>query len=518
MMDNMFSNKWFVRFISLCIAIMLFMMINMNNNVSNQASVLPDQEDSTFELEDVELIVDYDEENYSATATTPDELVVQLSGSQTSLTLFQLSNTSYEVYVDVEGLGPGEHQVPIENRNFPADLEVAVSPEYATVVVEDLESVSYPVEIELTNEDEAEETYQADDFTVTPANVTVQAGSSVHESINEVSAFVDVSGAAGTIEGEKDVVAYDNQGNEMNVQIEPEAVNVSMGEEGTSAEVPITLTREGTPQDGVSVAALNPSQEEALVSAPQDVLDNLDTIEAPVDLSGIGEEGGTIEVTLPVPEGADAVQPETIEVEVEIGEGGATSFSNIPINIENVPEGQTVQWESPADGAMNVSVEGAADSLEGLDAGDISLSADWQEGGNTAPGTAKTLTLQASGPDNINVSPASSEVTVSTVENEAESGGAAEESEGPDEAPTAPETEEDGQGTPENPEEPSPEPSPEQPEEETPVEESPAEPDNTEEPDNDPNGVESSENEEDTTGSVQTNQTDNENEGEIDNG
>lgn len=519
MMDNMFSNKWFVRFISLCIAIMLFMMVNMNNNVSNQASVLPDREDSTVELDDVELVVDYDEESYSATATTPDDLIVQLSGSQTSLTLFQLSNTSHEVFVNAEELGPGEHQVPIENRNFPADLEVSVSPEYATVVVEELETMSYPVEVELTNEDDTEETYQTDDFSVTPGSVDIQAGSSVHESINAVSVFVDVSGAANTIEGEKEVVAYDNQGNELDIQIEPEAVNVTMGEEGgTSAELPITLVREGTPENGASVTALTPSEEEALVSAPQDVLDSLDTIEVPVDLSAVGEEGGLIEVDIPLPEGVEAVQPETIEVEVEVGEGGTAAFSNIPINIENVPEGRTVQWESPADGAMNVSVEGTADSVDGLNAGDISLSADWQEGGSTESGAAKTLTVQASGPDNIEVFPDSSEVTLSTVDNNEESEGGPEESENPDGTETEPETPEADPADPASPEEPQPEPSPEQPEEENPVEESPEEPDTTEEPDNGSNGVESSENNSDTTGSAETNQTENENEGEIDNG
>src|SRR5699024_5492023 len=115
---------------------------------SNQPSMFSNQEESTHTLTDVEVEVIYDDEQY-AVVNMEETVNVKLTGTQTSIMLFQLSRPSYEVYVDLEDRGEGVHNVPIEHRNFPTDLQVSITPSYMSVELQELEEVSYSVETEL---------------------------------------------------------------------------------------------------------------------------------------------------------------------------------------------------------------------------------------------------------------------------------------------------------------------------------------------------------------------------------
>ncbi|WP_158738454.1 YbbR-like domain-containing protein [Alteribacillus sp. YIM 98480] len=407
-MDKLFNNHWFVKFVSLLIAVMLYMMVNMNN-ISNQPGVLPDNnDDSSYTIKDVEVNAYYDEENYEV-VELEETVDVELRGPQTSIMLFQLSRPAYEVYVDLEDRGAGVHNVRLEYRDFPADLDVSITPRFVSVELQQLETVSYPVEAEVMNKEETAEGYTLGGAKVTPSEVDVKASPSVHDQIASLKAFVDAEGADERVESESEVVAYDQNGNELDVPINPETVEVEVPITSPFQKVPINLSREGTLPDNLSIEALNMDPTETTIFGPLPDIKDISNVEAILDLSEI-EGDGLIEVDLIYPEGVEHIQPETVEVEVEVGEREETAFEEIPIEVENIPEDYSFEITDPDQGVSDVTIYGSSAVLENINKEDITLIADWEDG--EEEGNLQTLPVLSSGPSEVNIEPEVHEIEV----------------------------------------------------------------------------------------------------------
>lgn len=377
--------------------------------MSNQPGVLPDNNDeSTHVINDVEVQAYYDEEAYDVVAMQ-ETVDVELTGTQTSILLFQLSRPSYEVFVDVNGREAGVHNVRVEYRDFPADLDVSVTPRFISVEKEKLESVSYEVEADLLNRDQAEDGYTLGGAKVSPSEVTLKAPPSTHEKIETVKAFVDVEGADGRVTSESEVVAYDQNGNEVDVEIEPESVDVEVPVISPFRDVSVQLSREHSLPDGLSVESLNINPAEVTIFGPLEVIEDINAVEATIDISQI-EEDDTFEVDIVPPEGVERVQPETVEVEVDVGETEETALGQVPISVENVPEDVSYDVISPETGRTNVTISGVTQVIETITAEDITLTADWE--GREDDGSTYTLPVEAEGPANVVVQPAVDELEV----------------------------------------------------------------------------------------------------------
>lgn len=399
-MDKLFSSHWFVKFVSVAIAVMLYMMVN-TNSVGNQPSMLMNQEESTFMLQDVEVEVIYNDEEY-AVVDMEETVNVKLTGSQTSIMLFQLSRPSYEVYVDLEDRGEGVHNVPIEYRDFPTDLQVSITPSYMSVELQALEDVTYPVEVELQNRKAAAEGYTFGTPKVEPSEVVVTAPRAVHQQMESVKAFVDVSGADERIETEVEVFAYDIHGTLLEFPIEPETVQVTVPVTEPFKKVPINLSREGILPNNLSITSLNLNPTEVTIYGKLDVIEEIHSVEAVIDVSEIDRDS-VVEINVNPPEGVSSLYPETVEVEIEVGERERLTLENVPIAIENVPERYSVEWLKPENGRMDITIHGAKNILESLDMDDISLFVDWND--RESDGNKVRLPVFSRSPAEIRIEP-----------------------------------------------------------------------------------------------------------------
>lgn len=399
-MDKLFSSHWFVKFVSVVIAVMLYMMVN-TNSLSNQPSMFSNQEESTHTLTDVEVEVIYDDEQY-AVVNMEETVNVKLTGTQTSIMLFQLSRPSYEVYVDLEDRGEGVHNVPIEHRNFPTDLQVSITPSYMSVELQELEEVSYSVETELKNRKEAADGYTFGTPKTKPSEVVVTAPRAVHQQMGSVKAFVDVAGVDERIETEAEVFAYDKNGTLLEYPIEPETVQVTVPVTEPFKKVPINLSREGNLPNDLSITSLNMNPTEVTVYGDLDILEDIHAVEAVIDVTEIDNDD-VIELNVNPPEGVTRIHPETVEVEIEVGERDSLTIEDVPITLENVPEHYSVEWTNPENGRMDMIVHGAKNILDSLDLDEISLFVDWED--RDSEGDEETFPVRARGPAEIRIEP-----------------------------------------------------------------------------------------------------------------
>ncbi|SDW58891.1 YbbR domain-containing protein [Marinococcus luteus] len=413
-MDKLFANKWFVRFLSLAFAVMLYLIVNMDPTVNN-AGVGPDGEDQTYTIEDVNITPEYNEEEYAVTNMT-ENADVTLSGSQTAIMLFRLSRSdSYELYLDMQNLGAGTHNVQVSHRDFPTDLEVTPSPEYATVTLEEREETTFPLETQILNEEQNEE-FSFGNPTVSPEEVTVSGAGTVIEQIDRVVAQVDVSEADGDINGNFPIVALDAEGNELDVNTEPQEASVELSADAPSKEVPVNVERTGSLNTGAAISEVIASDEEVTIYGSEEAVQNTDSINAALDLNEV-DESGTYELDVQLPEGIQRTNPEELSASVTVAGEEQATLENVPISIVNLPSGASTSWVAPSSGQMDVQIYGEAGALEGVSAEDITLEALWSGSGSSNE-ESYTLPVEASGPEGIQVSPARDDVEVSLQQEE----------------------------------------------------------------------------------------------------
>jgi YbbR domain-containing protein len=394
-MDKLFNSHWFVKIISFFIALMLFTMVNIDN-MASQPGVLPSISPASYTLEDVELSVYYDEENYAITDKT-EHVQVNLKGPQSSLTLFQLTRPSYEVFVDVRERGEGVHTLSVQHRNFPSDLSVSIVPQYVRVELQDKQTVSFPVQVDIINSSEVEEGYTVGTPIVSPLNVDVTAARSLVAEVHEVKAYVDVAGADRAIEETTPVRLYDEDGNELTLSVDPQVVDVKVPITSPNRTVPGKVTRTGELPDGVSINEVRIEPEELTVYGPRDVIDRMNVVEVgTLDLSQL-TESQTIEMEVPIPPGVERVTPETVSVSVSISTEEEQEFTDIPVEVIGGRDGEEITFNGDETRELAITARGAEQLLAKLTETDIQAFVDVSD----LSSGEHEIEVQINGPPNI---------------------------------------------------------------------------------------------------------------------
>lgn len=393
-MDKLFNSIWFVRILAFFIALMLFIMVNQDN--VGTPSLLPEVTNAPYTIEDQPLEVFYDETRFEL-VDQPETVSVQLQGSQVSISLFQLtSNRSTEVFVDATDVTTeGEHVLAVNTRNFPSDLSVTTQPQVVRITLKEKQTASIPVRVELENESELGDEFAAGSPIANPVNVEVTADGDTIDQIEEAKVFVDLEGIKETVEDEYPVHFYDESGQELEIEADPNFVSVTVPITSPNKLVPVKMIKENELPDGISIDEVTIEPNEVTVYGPTDVLEDIEFVESePVDLSKV-EENGEVTAKLKTPNDAERIEPKEVRVHFSVGKEERQAFSDVPIEI--VGAESTVRFAVDQPSTVPVTAFGTKARLDRLSMNDIQLQVD-------ASGSYKgeqSLPISVSGPPHI---------------------------------------------------------------------------------------------------------------------
>ncbi|TDQ40699.1 CdaR family protein [Aureibacillus halotolerans] len=375
-MDKLMNTPWFVKIISLVLAVLLFLIVTTETTPGdrNNSNVLP-QVSETEEIYNVPIATHTEGPQYvvSDEAQTAD---IYLEGP-TSVIRATLNQQNFEVFVDVTGLEPGTHEVDVQYSGFSNRLNVTLDPAQINVTIEPEVSNVYPVSIDYINQGNMAEGYSAGDAIVQPDSVRVTGPQSEMERIALVKTWIDLANISETFQSNALVKVYDQRGNELDVTVEPSSVEVEVPVAAPSKTVPIEAVGTGDAAEGFEVSNLSPTPQQVTISGPQNVLDGIERIQTEgIDLSGI-DSSDAIEIGLDLPESITA-DPETVTVDVTVDEipDATVQVPEVQVQAENAPEGEEIAISAPQGGVMNVSATGAESILSGLTNEDIIVIAD----------------------------------------------------------------------------------------------------------------------------------------------
>ncbi len=363
--ENWLTKKNTLLFISLFLAITLFIVIDQKILVftDNTAEVLKNQP--------VDII--YNEEAYVVEGL-PETVDITLIGSKTDLYIAKQSS-SQKVTVDLSGLKPGTHKVNITYSQNAGNIEYMVNPSVATVIISQKVSETRTLSVDIINKDKLDSTLTIKNINYDTDKIVIKGSEKTLKKVATVKALINVNDIVSQQVGTttvKDVplIAYDENGDVVDVEIVPQKIDVELEIASPSKEVPIKVIPKGEVSFGLAISSMNVSETKVTVYGDEETLASLTSIPVEIDVNGL-QENKEYKVELSKPVGINSLSVNNVTVTVGLGEISSKDISGVGITPMNLGDNYKAQSVSEAAATVTVNVKGVRNVIDNISSSDI---------------------------------------------------------------------------------------------------------------------------------------------------
>lgn len=361
--ERILTRKPGLIIISLLIALGVFFIADSKTTslIETSAEVLYDQPISAT----------YNEEAYVVEGL-PKTVDITLIGRKSDVYLAKQLPTN-DITVDLTGLKPGVHKVNLKYKKALSSIEYKLDPSVATIVIYEKQSKEKEVNYEVINKDKIDSKLMVEDVSLSTDKVFVKGKEATINEVASVKALVDLKNLVDPGVGEqelKDVklVAYDNRGKKVNVEIVPSKVTATVKIASPQKEVPIRVIPKNYKNIvfGKSISSITPNISKVTIYGNSSKLEKISYIPVYVDVSDLKEDK-QFALTIKKPTGVRAMSASNVTVSVSLGDEATKEFDNIYLEYENLGDGLVVQAASQDSTKVTVSVKGVQKVLSDMD-------------------------------------------------------------------------------------------------------------------------------------------------------
>lgn len=363
--DKVSGKKSTLLIVSLLLAFCVFFVIDRESNVmiDQYAEILYNQPVSAV----------YNEELYVVEGL-PETVDITLVGQRRHIFLAKQS-PSKGVSVDLTGLKPGNHRVTLKYTQRLKSLDYKLDPSNVTVTIYEKVSENRSLTYDILHQEALDTKLYINNAEIDRGEVIIKGAEYKLKEIASVKALIDVRNIPNPKAGEitvKDIplVAYDNDGKRVNVEIVPKTVSANVSITSPSKQIPVRVVPKGNLAFGKSIKSMDASLSKITVYGSQDAIDKIEQLEAEIDVKGLDRDK-EFNVTLKKPKGITELSNKTMTVKVKLDNSSSKEIKNIAVGAENLASNLKVQALSEEDRQVTVVVKGSEDALKEIDASDI---------------------------------------------------------------------------------------------------------------------------------------------------
>lgn len=304
------QSNWFYGLMSLMFALLLFFNANATGNSSNSSSSSQTYDET---LNSIPVQLEYDKDKYYVSGYEEAVNVHLSSANRIQLNLESNADTrNFQVVADLTNVPLGTSEVPLTVKGLSSAVTAQMEPKTITVTVEKKVTKKFNVEAQLSDTI-AKEGYKVNNISIEPKTVEITTGEETAKAITKVVAPISAAKqTADTIKQTVNVQALDSKDQVLSIENPAPQVSVTVDLTAPTKEVPVNVSMSGSPPSGVSHYTFSLSKYKVTVSGPQSVLDTLESIDLPVDVSGI-RTNTKQSVTVPI-DGDYTVNPSEVDV------------------------------------------------------------------------------------------------------------------------------------------------------------------------------------------------------------
>lgn len=363
--DHVLGKKSSLIIISLILAFGVFFLIDQ------ESSVMIDQYAEILYNQPVTAV--YNEELYVVEGL-PKTVDITLIGQKRHIFLAKQA-PSKGVSVDLTGLKPGTHKVTLKYTQRLKSLDYKLDPSTVTVTIYDKESMTSSLTVDVLHQDSLDSKLYINKVSLDRTDVIVKGPAYKLKKVATVKALVDVNNLSNPKAGDmtlKNVplVAYDNDGKIVAVEIVPSTVTASINITSPSKTVPIKVVPSGSLAFGKAIKNITTSVSEVTVYGDSSAVEKLSSMEVDIDVKDLDADK-TYTVTLKKPTGITDISTKTVTVNVTVDNSISKEFADIPITIENLDSKYKAQALSEEDSKVTVVVKGSEATVNAVEASSI---------------------------------------------------------------------------------------------------------------------------------------------------
>ena len=372
--DHVIFNPKYTKIVALCLAILLYITVNINNDDSMFASPLQSSKD----ISNLSVSAIYNSDVFELSGL-PESVNVTVTGDSANVT--SAVNMGGYIIANLEGLTEGTHQVKLTSEGFNSNVNIKIDPSNAVVTLKKKTTRQFDISYDFINLDKMENIYSLGTPVFEYAKVNVRASKETLDSITFVKALIDVTNVTGEFTQKAKIVAYDKNGQPVNADIVPDEISVTVPVSSPNKVVPIEVEINGTLPDNLAIDSISMDQKSVTIYASESVLSKIDKVVVTLDASTISKDT-TILRPISLPSGVNSSNVNQLTLDIKVKEAVTKVIDNVNIYYRN----NTNNYKfTPVDGKTTTSVEvsGTLENVESITADDIYVSFDM---GNARPG------------------------------------------------------------------------------------------------------------------------------------
>ena len=376
--EKLFMNKQSLIVVSLVLAFLTFYMVDRNSGalVDNSAEILYSQPVKAI----------YNEEAYVVEGL-PDSVDVILIGRKSDIYLAKQYPNKEGITADLRELSTGTHKVNLKYRQTIQSVDYKIDPSTVTVIIYDKVSDTREVTPELLHRNNLDSKLDISDITLNKTEITIKGSAKKLETVAYVKALVDVDNlvepTVGKVNINNKLVAYDNDGKIVDVEILPESVDATLTITSTSKVVPVKVVPVGDIALGYAIETATPNISSITIYGDEDALKTIEYVPVKIDVTNLSSYK-EYNVNLEKPSGVRAMSEKTVSVKVNVAKEEQKEISDISVQTINLGEGLKVKALGKENSFISVIVKGSKEALDKVESSNIRATVDLSE--YTTPG------------------------------------------------------------------------------------------------------------------------------------
>ena len=360
--DKWLFNSKYMAFISLLLALLLY----LSTNISDNSIIFNTPLNNEKTIQNVELSAIYNSDTFEL-VNLPDVMDVRIIGSAADV--LSASNRAGRIIADLTGYTEGVHTIKLTTEGYGANVEALPTNNEITITLNKKTTKSFPIEYDFINLDKIDNKYVLEDPIFDVDSVMVRGSQETLDTIAFVKVLIDVQNQKSEFSQEAPLIAYNNQGYPVDADVVPKTINVSVDVSTPSNTVPIILETTGNLPDGLSLEEIIMDHTTIQIFASESRLTDIEYRPVTLDLSTINEDTETF-VPIILPTGTSS-PISRVNLTIQLGETQKKEISNIMINYRNNEKNYNDLVTSIT--TVTVTVYGTQSNLDKLNTNDIDV-------------------------------------------------------------------------------------------------------------------------------------------------
>ena len=364
-LEKALSKKSSMIVLSLIFAVVLFLIVDKQNTtlLETNAEVIYNRT----------LTATYNDEEYVVEGL-PKTVDITLIGTKANLYLAK-QLPKQDVTVDLSDLKPGVHKVNLRYKQSVTTVEYKLDPSVVTVVISPKQSETRNIVADTINVDKLDSKLSINSVKLDKDEVIIKGTDEMLSKVSTIKALVNVNNMADPKEGTntlKDVqlVAYDENGKTVDVELVPSKVNATIEVESPSKDVPLEVVTKGNVIFGKAIKSINSSVQKVTIYGDSNTLDNTTSIKVEVDVDNL-KTNKDYTVNIKKPSGIRQISSKTVNVKIELDDEATTEVSGVRLSYINLGSNYTVQATSENATEIAVILKGVESVITNIDSAEV---------------------------------------------------------------------------------------------------------------------------------------------------